>query len=138
MEECRKWGVTTVQDMSPPDQVDIYKSLLERGELTCRINYCPSRLSEYKNMIEKGWVIDWDAPSGPQPAGDNWITLGTIKTHIDGIMGGRSARFYEPYSDNSVETPSWRGGWREFSQDLPNFKDMLIDADAGGIQLRIH
>ncbi len=89
-------------------------------------------------MIEKGWVIDWEANGGPQPAGDEWITLGTIKTHIDGIMGARSARFYEPYSDNSVETPSWRGGWREFSKDLPSFKDMLINADAGGIQLRIH
>ncbi len=138
LEECRKWGVTTVQDMSPLDQLDVYDALRKNGDLTCRINYAPSRLSEYQNMVEKGWVIDWDALGGPQPAGDEWVTLGTIKTHIDGIMGGRSARFYEPYNDNSVETPSWRGGWREFSQDLPNFKDMLIKADAGGVQLRIH
>ena len=27
LEECRKWGVTTVQDMSPPDQLDVYQEL---------------------------------------------------------------------------------------------------------------
>ena len=136
--ECRKWGVTTVQDMSPLDQVDVYRTLQSSGDLTCRINFSPSRLSEYAKMIDKGWVIDWDNPKGPSPFGDEWITFGTLKTHIDGIMGARSARFYEPYSDNSMETPSWRGGWREFSADLPNFKDMLVKADKGGIQLRIH
>ncbi|HCR54651.1 MAG TPA: hypothetical protein DIW27_09560, partial [Cytophagales bacterium] len=103
LEECRKWGVTTVQDMSPPNQLDVYKKLKEEGALTSRINFSPSRLIEYSEMIEKGWVIDWSDPSNPHPAGDEWISFGTLKTHIDGIMGARSARFYEPYSDNDVE-----------------------------------
>ncbi len=136
--ECRKWGVTTVQDMSPLDRVDVYRHLQEKGELTCRINFSPSRLIEYKNMAEKGWVIDWNAPGGPQPAGDDWISFGTIKTHIDGIMGARTARFFQPYNDNQLESPNWRGGWREFSEDMPSFKQMLLSADSAGIQLRVH
>jgi len=44
LEECRKWGVTTVQDMSPLDQLDIYNHLLENNRLTTRINFSPSRI----------------------------------------------------------------------------------------------
>ena len=101
LEECRRWGVTTVQDMSPLDQVDIYEHLRERGELTCRIHFSPSRLNEYGMMIERGWVGQ---------AGDEWIRFGTLKTHIDGIMGARSARFFEPYDDNEPDRKDWRGG----------------------------
>jgi len=138
LEECRKWGVTTVQDMSPPDQLEVYEKLKEQGKLTCRINFSPSRLIEYTDMINKGWIINWSDEENPHPAGDEWISFGTIKTHIDGIMGARSARFYEPYSDNDLENRFWRGGWREFSQDMPSFKSMILKADQADIQLRIH
>jgi len=136
--ECRKYGVTTVQDMSDARQLDVYQHLREKGELTCRVTFSPSRLIEYKNMIEKGWTIDWDAEGGPEAAGDEWIGFGTLKTHIDGIMGARTARFFQPYSDNILESANWRGGWREFSKDMGSFKDMIVAADSAGIQMRIH
>lgn len=138
LEECRKWGVTTVQDMSPLDQVEVYKHLHTQGELTCRINFAPSRLSEYQNMIDKGWTVNWEGEMAPHPTGGDWISFGTIKTHIDGIMGARSARFFQPYNDNIADQMDWRGGWREFSKDMPSFKEMLLAADQGGIQLRVH
>jgi predicted amidohydrolase YtcJ len=96
LEECRKYGLTTVQDMSDATQLDVYNHLRERGELTCRVTFSPSRLIEYRDMIEKGRVIDWDAEGGPQASGNDWIGFGTLKTHIDGIMGARTARFYQP------------------------------------------
>lgn len=138
LEECRKYGVTTVQDMSDATQLEVYQNLKEKGELSCRVTFSPSRLIEYKDMVEKGWVIDWDAEGGPQAAGDDWIGFGTLKTHIDGIMGARTARFYQPYSDNALENANWRGGWREFSKDMESFKDMIVSADSAGIQMRIH
>lgn len=138
LEECRKWGVTTIQDMSPPVQLDVYNHLRENGELTCRINYSPSRLIEYTDMKAKGWVIDWSDKNNPKTAGDEWISFGTLKTHIDGIMGARTARFYEPYSDNDIENRFWKGGWREFSRDMPSFKAMITETDKANIQLRIH
>jgi predicted amidohydrolase YtcJ len=138
LEECRKYGLTTVQDMSDATQLDVYNHLRERGELTCRVTFSPSRLIEYRDMIEKGRVIDWDAEGGPQASGNDWIGFGTLKTHIDGIMGARTARFYQPYSDNILENANWRGGWREFSKDMGSFKDMIVAADSAGIQMRIH
>ncbi len=135
--ECRKWGITTVQDMSSPDQLEVYQTLRQNGELTCRINFSPSRLSDYVEMKDKGWVIDYSG-NLPHPAGDEWISFGTLKTHIDGIMGGRTARFYEPYIDNRSENLQWRGGWREFSKDMPSYKQMIMEADGANIQMRIH
>ena len=109
LEECRKWGVTTVQDMSPLDQVDVYRKLAEEGDLTCRINFCPSSLDYYATMIEKGWVVDWSDPSDPKPVSDSlfkdMITFSTIKTHIDGIMGGRG----QPVSMSHTATIRWKG-----------------------------
>lgn len=137
LEECRRWGVTTVQDMSPPDQLDVYEALRKNNELTCRINFSPSRLSEYTMMKEKGWAINHNTDK-QKTAGDEWISFGTLKTHIDGIMGARSAMFFQPYSDNDLENRNWRGSWREFSGDMPSFKEMIIQADAANIQLRIH
>lgn len=136
--EIRKWGVTTVQDMSPLDQVDVYQHLKAKDELTCRINFAPARLIEYKNMQKKGWTINWTNPDRPTTAGTDWISFGTIKSHIDGIMGARTARFFQPYSDNILENANWRGGWREFSKDMPNFKQMLLATDSANIQLRVH
>ena len=138
LEECRKYGVTTFQDMSSLDQVDVYRAIRQEGALTARVNFAPSRLSEYKNMREKGWTINWSDPESPHPAGDDWISFGTLKTHIDGIMGARSARFFQPYTDNMKENATWRGGWREFSNDLGSFKDMIVAADSSDIQMRIH
>ncbi len=137
-QECRKFGVTTVQDMSPLKSVDVYKHLEKEGKMTARLLFSPSRLSDYKMMIDKGWVIDWSDPNRPQQNVEGFLGFGTIKSHIDGIMGARSARFYGPYNDNPMDQPDWRGGWREFSKDLPSFKDMLIKADEGKIQLRVH
>ena len=136
--ECRKFGVTTIQDMSPLDREDIYRTLKDNGELTCRINFSPSRLSNYQMMSERGWKIADEENGQQRTAGDEYISFGTIKTHIDGIMGARTARFYQPYSDNILENANWRGGWREFSEDMPNFKKMILAADSSDIQLRIH
>jgi predicted amidohydrolase YtcJ len=138
LEECRKWGVTTVQDMSPPDQLDVYAALRKNGELTCRINFSPSRLSDYEMMKQQGWTINHNETLKQKTAGDEWISFGTLKTHIDGIMGARSAMFFKPYDDNDFENRNWRGSWREFSGDMPSFKEMIIKADEANIQLRIH
>jgi predicted amidohydrolase YtcJ len=138
LEECRKWGVTTVQDMSDAVQLEVYETLRNFGDLTCRINFAPSRLIEYEEMKNKGWKIQRKKDGHYSTAGDAWISFGTLKTHIDGIMGARSARFYEPYNDNDIENRTWTGSWREFSKDMPSFKDMIIQADQADIQLRIH
>jgi len=73
-------------------------------------------------------------------SGDAWIRLGAVKSHIDGIMGTSSARFFEPYTSN----PETRGGWRKLTSDEDGnfvegkFLRYMLDADAAGLQLTVH
>jgi len=129
LDECRRWGVTTVQDISPLDRVEIYEQLRAAGELTARIHFSPSGNSDTKTMLQRGWIIG---------AGDEWIRFGTLLSHVDGSMDDRTARFFEPYSDNTVEQADWRGGWRESSEDKESFEKLLLYADSAKIQLRVH
>ncbi|MCH8874400.1 amidohydrolase [candidate division KSB1 bacterium] len=128
--EIRKYGVTNVSDMSDDEQLEIYRELHEAGELTVRVHF--------RYMIER-WneLAEQDIKIG---AGDEWIRLGGLKGHIDGIMGSSSARFFEPYSHD----PGNRGRWRRLMvDDEGNFVEgkflkYMLDADKAGLQLTVH
>ena len=128
--EIRRFGVTNVSDMSDDTQLDIYRELHRKGELTVRVHFRPG-LDRWKEMSEKGIKTG---------SGDEWIRLGSLKGHIDGIMGTSSARFFQPYSNN----PGNRGRWRplmvndkgEFVEG--KFLGYMLDADRAELQLTVH
>ena len=128
--EIRKHGVTNVSDMSDDVQLDIYRELHRTGELTVRVHFRPG-LDRWKELADKGIRVG---------SGDDWIRLGALKGHIDGIMGTSSARFFQPYSN----APNNRGRWRplmvndkgEFVEG--KFLGYMLDADRAGLQLTVH
>jgi len=128
--EIRKYGVTNVSDMSDDVQLDIYRELHRTGDLTVRIHFRPG-LDRWKELADRGVKVG---------SGDEWIRLGALKGHIDGIMGTSSARFFEPYSND----PKNRGRWRplmindkgEFVEG--KFLRYMLDADRAGLQLTVH
>jgi len=128
--EIRKYGVTNVSDMSDDLQLDIYRELLRKDELTVRIHFRPG-LDRWKEQADQGIRVG---------SGDEWIRLGALKGHIDGIMGTSSARFFEPYSNNANN----RGRWRplmvndkgEFVEG--KFLGYMLAADRAGLQLTVH
>ncbi|HEU4767283.1 MAG TPA: amidohydrolase [Pyrinomonadaceae bacterium] len=128
--EIRKYGVTNVSDMSDDVQLDIYRELHRTGELTVRIHFRPG-LDRWKELADRGVRVG---------SGDEWIRLGALKGHIDGIMGTSSARFFEPYSNDAKN----RGRWRplmvndkgEFVEG--KFLGYMLDADRAGLQLTVH
>ena len=128
--EIRKYGVTNVSDMSDDVQLDIYRELHRTGDLTVRIHFRPG-LDRWKELADRGVKVG---------SGDEWIRLGALKGHIDGIMGTSSARFFEPYSHD----PNNRGRWRplmvnekgEFVEG--KFLRYMLDADRAGLQLTVH
>ncbi len=128
--EIRKFGVTNVSDMSDDEQLEIYRELRDRGELTVRIHFRYG-LDRWKELADKGIKVG---------SGDEWIRLGALKGHIDGIMGTSTARFFEPYSNN----PSSRGRWRPLMvDDKGNFVEgkflgYMLDADKAGLQMTVH
>ena len=128
--EIRKYGVTNVSDMSDDVQLDIYRELHHTGDLSVRIHFRPG-LDRWKELADRGIKVG---------SGDEWIRLGALKGHIDGIMGTSSARFFEPYSND----PQNRGRWRplmindkgEFVEG--KFLRYMLDADRAGLQLTVH
>jgi predicted amidohydrolase YtcJ len=130
LEEIRKNGVTNISDMSDDEQLAIYRELHEKGELTVRVHFRYG-LDRWKELADKQIHVG---------SGDDWIRLGALKGHIDGIMGNSTARFFEPYSNDSAN----RGRWRPLMVDEEGnfvegkFLKYMLDADRAGLQLTVH
>ena len=123
-------GVTNVSDMSDDLQLELYRELLDAGELTARVHF-RFPLDRWPDLEAQGIEVGH---------GDDWIRLGSLKGHIDGIMGNSSARLYEPYDHD----PTNRGRWRRLMVDEQGefadgrFLQYMLDADAANLQLTIH
>ena len=128
-------GVTTFFDITPPEQVEVYHRLREEGGLTARVNM-RLVLDTWDEMRDAGIVEGF---------GDRWIRYQGLKGFVDGIMGGSSARFYEPYLTTGV-----RGEWRnpgntgyvtdDGSGFMPegNMRRLVFGADSAGFNPRVH
>ncbi len=128
--EIRRSGVTSISDMSDDEQLEIYRELRSRDELTVRVHFRP-QLETWKVLARQAIRVG---------SGDDWIRLGAVKGHIDGIMGTSSARFFQPYSHE----PWNRGRWRRLMSDESGqfaegrFLDYMQHADLAGLQLSVH
>ena len=121
--EARRFGVTSIQDISSSADVRAYQTLKNRGELTSRF-YCRLPLSQWEHLAEAGIAA---------PFGDEFVRLGSLKAYADGSLGSTTALFFDPFTSD----PSTRG--------LPS--DILLDgrleqwslgADKSRLQLSIH
>ncbi|HSB76610.1 MAG TPA: amidohydrolase [Terriglobales bacterium] len=129
LEYARSLGVTSVQEMGNPGEdlsrnLEAYKELEEKGELTTRIYVAP--------MIE-----DWQnyAQAGIRHAfGSELLRTGTIKAYADGSLGSGTAYFFAPYSDD----PHTRGLLTDEMQPLSRMRSRMIGADKAGLQLCVH
>ena len=87
LREAREGGVTTMQDLSTPEQVMAYQELRRKGELTARVNIRP-QLYRAEDVAALGLSRGF---------GDDWLRLVGFKAWVDGIMGNSTALFFEPF-----------------------------------------
>lgn len=117
-------GVTSVQDMSAGNDVGVYQTLLERGELKTRI-YAVSPLPYWERL----------ANTGVQKAfGNDMLRIGGLKGFADGSLGSTTALFFEPYLD----APLMRGLLGDEMQPEGSMLKRVIEADRYGLQVMIH
>ena len=124
MDEARRFGVTSVHDISSTEDVRAYQTLAARGELTLRI-YCITPLPE------------WEAPAttGIRAGfGNDWIHLGALKGFADGSLGSTTALFEQPFTD----APETSGLPNEMMLPEGNMLKMALGADKAGLQLAVH
>ena len=98
LREAREGGVTTMQDLTSPEQLMAYQEIKRRGELTSRIMLRPT-LYQAEQVAALGLSGGF---------GDDWLKLIGYKAWVDGIMGASSALFFRPYDNN----PNNRGNLR--------------------------
>ncbi|HEY5647226.1 MAG TPA: amidohydrolase [Pseudomonadales bacterium] len=144
LREAREGGVTTIQDLTGPEQLRAYQAIRAAGDLTARIMIRP-------NIFQVDHVAALGLTHG---FGDDWLKLVGYKGWVDGIMGNSSAMFFRPYDHD----PGNRGALRppmlpeaeegaafsmtegeHYSKWAPGNMEQLIDAWAEtGVPAHIH
>jgi predicted amidohydrolase YtcJ len=125
LEHAASLGVTSVQHMNPEfADVAAYSELAEKGELTTRIYAVPME-TEWRDQAKVGLRRAW---------GSIYLRLGAVKGYADGSLGSRTAYMFEPFTDD----PGNRGLLSDEMHPPSAMRDRLMQADAAGLQVRVH
>jgi predicted amidohydrolase YtcJ len=123
--EARRYGITSIQDISSYDATKLYREFLKQGKLTVRV----TEFQSFDNSIEtlkrqrEEFVTFKDNP--------NWIRLGALKGYVDGTLGSRTAAMLAPYSDD----PHNSGIPRRPPEELTK---MIVERHWEGYQIALH
>ena len=125
MKHAASIGVTSVQHMNPEfADVSAYSELAEKGELITRIYAAPME-TDWRDQAKVGIRHAW---------GSSYLRLGAVKGYADGSLGSRTAYMFEPFTDD----PGNRGLLSDEMHPPSAMRDRLMQADAAGLQLRVH
>ncbi|MCU0452535.1 MAG: amidohydrolase [Bacteroidetes bacterium] len=121
--EARRFGVTSIQDVSTGAHLRAYQAIRRSGRLTARF-HCRIPIGEWKSLGAAGIEV---------PFGDEWIRVGSLKAFADGSLGSTTALFYAPYDSD----PTTRGLPSDIVLD-GRLVQWAIEADRARLQLSIH
>jgi predicted amidohydrolase YtcJ len=125
LEHAASLGVTSVQHMNPEfADVAVYSEIAEKGEFTARIYAVPME-TDWHDQAKVGIRHSW---------GSTYLRLGAVKGYADGSLGSRTAYMFEPFADD----PENRGLLSDEMHPPSAMRDRLMQADAAGLQVRIH
>ncbi len=123
-EHAARLGVTSVQDVSAGNDVGVYQTLLDRGELKTRI-YAVSPLPAWERLARTGVRAHFGNPM---------LRIGGLKGFSDGSLGSTTAYFYEPYKD----APNTSGLAGDEMYPEGAMLTRVREADRSGLQIMIH
>jgi len=123
LEEARKFGITSVQDMTQLGELEAYNNVKENGQLTCRI-YSIWPIDKYEGIVRAGVTVGTE---------EIYIKRGGLKGYADGSLGASTAWFFEPYVQD-------RSNYGIPMDVITNGKleKWAIDADKNRLQICIH
>ena len=117
-------GVTSVHDMGPASNLEVYATLLKDNKLTARLTvYIPITEAEALAGLES-----------KIPADKNLLRIGGLKGFVDGSLGSSTALFFEPYEDDHQKKGLLH------SQMFPEgiMEKRIQAADRANLQVAIH
>ncbi|MFI5174616.1 MAG: amidohydrolase family protein [Terriglobia bacterium] len=117
-------GVTSIQDITPWSDFELYQRYHNAGRLTVRIS-ARTPLSQWKQQAD---IV------ARQGTGDAWLRLGGLKAFMDGSLGSTTALFFDPYLD----APTMTGLMADDNIPEGRLKQNIRDADKAGLQCSVH
>ena len=128
MQYANSVGVTSVHDMSQPEDLPAFTQAQRSGKLTVRIyTYVDA---------EKDWE-DW-APRLCAWHDDEMFRVRGFKAFMDGSLGSRTAYMHEPYLDVSADEHYPRGQLTALAADTEAFYRVVNLADGLDLQMAVH
>jgi predicted amidohydrolase YtcJ len=123
LNEAKRLGLTSVQDITFDEHLEVYKKLKEEGKLTCRI-YTRMPIAEYKKLVQQNIQVGY---------GDDLIKMGSLKAFADGSLGSSTAWFFDKYNQDTTTYG--------LPMDIITNGDMekwCTDADKHHLQISVH
>jgi predicted amidohydrolase YtcJ len=127
VEDCIKmlhsYGITTVSDITLPEDIEVYKELNRRGKLNLRINsYIP--FSEFGNYEKH--VMD------TRSLNHDYFSIKGFKAFWDGALGSETALFSLNYKRSNYN------GYKTEQAASGEIERLAHKIDAAGLQMIIH
>ncbi|MBF0555207.1 MAG: amidohydrolase family protein [Nitrospirae bacterium] len=120
--EAKKYGITTIQDISIPQSIQAYQDLLRRDELTVRVLIRPI-LTDWKDLIA-------EIRHG---VANNFLKCNAVKGYIDGMMCNNTAVFFEEYKN----APGNYGRYHKMMIEC-DMENLIREALSAGLTPHIH
>jgi predicted amidohydrolase YtcJ len=123
LQEAKENGITSIQDITSPNDLRVYQKLEKDGLLTCRI-YTRLPIYYYNNLVDAGIQAGF---------GSDKLKVGSLKGFADGSLGSSTALFFKPYDQDTTT----RGLGMDILTD-GRLQKWSKDADKNKLQLSIH
>jgi predicted amidohydrolase YtcJ len=123
LDHVKKFGITSVQDITYKRDLDVYRKLEKENKLTCRL-YTRYPISDYTMLVENDYSV---------PSGSDKLKLGSLKAFADGSLGSSTAWFYEKYAQDTTTV----GLAMDIITD-GSLKKWAMDADKNRLQICTH
>ncbi len=123
IEETKKLGITSVQDITYDAALTAFKRARQEGKLTCRI-YTRWPISDYNDHVNKNIKVGY---------GNEYLRMGSLKAFADGSLGSSTAWFFERYDQDTLTT----GLAMDIITD-GNMEKWCLDADKNQLQISVH
>ena len=128
MRHANALGVTSVHDMSGPEDLPVYRRAAGEGTMTLRV-HCYLMVDDWPEHFAT--VRDFQPPGG-------MVEIHGLKGFMDGSLGSRTAYMRAPYSDATPEMLHPRGQLTAMAESRGAFQALVARVDAEGFQIAVH
>lgn len=125
LDMAKKYGITSVHDISGYETTKLYRQFLSQDKLTVRI----TEMQTFDDSIET--LKKQRAEFAAFKDNPSRLKLGALKGYVDGTLGSKTAAMLAPFSDD----PHNSGIPRRTPEELTK---MIVERDKEGFQIALH